>query len=182
MSADTRTPLARRPIAVHSPGRFRGELSLLTGQPAFHTAVVEEPGEVLQVPVGRLLEIVSQDAALGDLVLRAYLLRRELLSGLGAGLKIVGSRFLPDTRRCATSPRATAFPTAGRRRSACGSRGPVDAWDYLRLAWLASSLGTIGGALGATLETDEAVREAAYAYRPEGERNPVSAGETAARH
>jgi hypothetical protein len=50
---------------------------------------------------------------------------------------------------------------------------PVNVWDYLRLAWLASSLGTIGGALGATLETDEAVREAAYAYRPEGERNPA---------
>jgi thioredoxin reductase (NADPH) len=53
----------------------------------------------LQVPVERLLRIVSQDAALGDLVLRAYLLRRELLTGLGAGLKIVGSRFVPDTRR-----------------------------------------------------------------------------------
>jgi hypothetical protein len=42
----------------------------------------------------------------------------------------------------------------------------TDVWDYVRLAWLSSALGTIGGALGATLETDEAVREAAYAYRP----------------
>jgi uncharacterized membrane protein len=52
----------------------------------------------------------------------------------------------------------------------------VDAWDYLRLAWLASSLGTIGGALGATVETDEAVREAAYAFRPERERSHVVEG------
>jgi thioredoxin reductase (NADPH) len=90
---------AEQVIAVHGPGRFLGELSLLTGQPAFYTAAVEEAGAVLRVPVERLLRIVSQDAALGDLVLRAYLLRRELLSGVGAGLKIVGSRFAADTRR-----------------------------------------------------------------------------------
>ncbi|HEV7615485.1 MAG TPA: hypothetical protein VGO36_04575 [Solirubrobacterales bacterium] len=42
----------------------------------------------------------------------------------------------------------------------------TDVWDYVRLAWLSTALGTIGGALGATLETDEAVSEAAYTYRP----------------
>lgn len=50
------------------------------------------------------------------------------------------------------------------------------AWDYLRLAWLMSSVATIGGALGATIETDEAVREAAYAYRPERERSHAMPG------
>ncbi|HWA54984.1 MAG TPA: FAD-dependent oxidoreductase [Solirubrobacterales bacterium] len=86
-------------VAVHGPRRFLGELSLLTGQPAFYTTVVREAGEVLRVAPEPLRELVGEDSALGDLVLRAFLLRRELLSGLGAGLKIVGSRYLPDTRR-----------------------------------------------------------------------------------
>ncbi|SEH14976.1 hypothetical protein [Thermoleophilum album] len=42
--------------------------------------------------------------------------------------------------------------------------------DYVRLAWLLSSLATFGGALGAGLESSDAVREAAYAYRGEEER------------
>lgn len=39
--------------------------------------------------------------------------------------------------------------------------------DYLKLAWLVSSLGTVAGALGAGLESNASIREAAYARRPE---------------
>jgi thioredoxin reductase (NADPH) len=88
-----------RLIAVHGPRRFLGELSLLTGQAAFFTAQVVEAGEVLVVGVDGLRDVVARDAALGDLVLRAYIQRRWMLIGLGAGLKIIGSRFSPDTRR-----------------------------------------------------------------------------------
>jgi thioredoxin reductase (NADPH) len=88
-----------RRIGVHGPRRFVGELNLLTGQASFVTGVVAEAGEVLVVDVNRLREVVTQDQALGDLIMRAFLLRRWILIGLGTGMKIVGSRYSHDTRR-----------------------------------------------------------------------------------
>jgi hypothetical protein len=44
---------------------------------------------------------------------------------------------------------------------------PVDFTDYLTLAWIISSLATVGGAIGSGLEDEETVRAAAYGYHPE---------------
>ncbi|MFE9928816.1 FAD-dependent oxidoreductase [Streptomyces sp. NPDC005533] len=88
-----------RTVAVHGPGRFLGELALLEGEAAFDTAVVREAGEILAVPVERQRALVGRDPVLGDLILRAYLGRRYLLIGLGAGFRILGSCYSPDTLR-----------------------------------------------------------------------------------
>ncbi len=53
-----------RVISVHGPGRFLGEVDLLTDQPSFTTAVVTEAGEVLAVPAARLRELAGQEPAL----------------------------------------------------------------------------------------------------------------------
>jgi hypothetical protein len=42
---------------------------------------------------------------------------------------------------------------------------PVGFGEYLTLAWLGTSLATVAGALGASLEDEETVRDASYGYR-----------------
>jgi len=88
-----------RVISVHGARRFVGEFSALAGQPAFATAVMVEAGEVLAVPVDHLRALALADPALGDVVLRAFLLRRSLMIDRGTGFRIVGSSYSPDTRR-----------------------------------------------------------------------------------
>lgn len=88
-----------RLIAVHGPGRFLGDLALLTGQTVLVTAVAATDAVVLEVRVERLKTLVADDPALGDLILRAFILRRTLQATIGAGLRIIGSKYDRDARR-----------------------------------------------------------------------------------
>jgi thioredoxin reductase (NADPH) len=88
-----------RVVALHGRRSFLGELGLLTDSPAVLTAVVRDAGEVIQMPPGRLREIVGTDEDLSNLILRAFLSRRSLLIDVGAGVRVVGSRFSRDSRR-----------------------------------------------------------------------------------
>jgi thioredoxin reductase (NADPH) len=88
-----------RVLRVHGPGRFLGELSVITRQVEYVTTLVRVPGEVLVVPADRLRALVLGDPHVGDLILRAYLARRGLLIEEGSGIRIIGSRFSPDTWR-----------------------------------------------------------------------------------
>jgi thioredoxin reductase (NADPH) len=68
-----------RDLATGGAGEFAAELSLLTGERLFTTAVVVEPGEVLVVAVARLQALISRDQALGDLIVQTFFARREWL-------------------------------------------------------------------------------------------------------
>jgi thioredoxin reductase (NADPH) len=87
-----------RVIAVHGAHRFLGELNLLTGSPAQLSAVVRDPGEVIQVAVGPLRKLVSEKEGFSNLFLTAFLARRSILIDMGAGVKLVGSRYSRETR------------------------------------------------------------------------------------
>jgi thioredoxin reductase (NADPH) len=96
---EDRPEVESRVIAVHARGRFVGDLSMLTGQAVYVTAVAVTDVEVLEIPYARLKEAVTLDQALGDLILRALIIRRNIHASLGAGLRIIGSRYSADTRR-----------------------------------------------------------------------------------
>ena len=88
-----------RVVAIHGVHRFLGELSLLTGQRLYLSGVVREAGEVIEVPLRQLWEVVAEDKGFSDLILGAFMARRAILIGLGTGIKLIGSRFSPDSRR-----------------------------------------------------------------------------------
>ncbi len=88
-----------RVIAVHGRHRFLGEINLLTGSPPYLSAVVRDAGEVIQVSAERLRALLANDEELSNIVLRAYLERRSILIDIGAGVKLVGSRYSQCTRR-----------------------------------------------------------------------------------
>jgi len=88
-----------RVVAVQGAHRFLGELSLLIGQRLYLTGVMREAGEVIEIPLPRIWQLVSEDKAISDMILSAFIARRGLLVGLGAGIKLIGSRLSPDSRR-----------------------------------------------------------------------------------
>jgi thioredoxin reductase (NADPH) len=87
-------------IAEHGPGRFIGELNLLTGMRVFVSARAVEAGEVIVVPRDGLRRLIATSPGLGDTILTALMARRSvLLTGASASLRIIGSRFCPECQR-----------------------------------------------------------------------------------
>jgi thioredoxin reductase (NADPH) len=87
-----------RLIVTHGPGRFLGELNLLTGLRVFVNARVVEAGEVLAIPVDTLRRIIATQPQLSDKILAAFMARRAaLLTDAGSAIRVIGSRFSPET-------------------------------------------------------------------------------------
>ena len=89
-----------RIIASHGPGRFLGELNMLTGARVFVDARVVEAGEILAVPAETLRRIIATEPRLSDKILATFMARRAiLLTGASDATRVVGSRFCAQTQQ-----------------------------------------------------------------------------------
>jgi len=88
-------------IAVLERGEFTGDVSHLTGGPSLVSAIVRDTCETYEVSAEGVREILNRFPALGDVILQAFIARRQLLkeSGNFTGLRVIGSRYSRDTLR-----------------------------------------------------------------------------------
>jgi thioredoxin reductase (NADPH) len=87
-------------VAILRPGRFTGEVNMLSGRQALVSLRAGESGEVIDVKRDDLLALVQTDSELSDIFMRAFILRRvELIAhGFGDGV-LIGSNFCQATLR-----------------------------------------------------------------------------------
>ena len=88
-------------IRVLGAGEFTGDVGHLTGNPKVVTGMAKTDSEVYEISDKALREILNQDPQLSDIILQAFIARRQLMreSGDFTGLRVIGSRYSRDTFR-----------------------------------------------------------------------------------
>jgi thioredoxin reductase (NADPH) len=89
-----------RPVFDLCPGMFTGEAGSIAGQRTVVQARVTQAGEILELQPEDLRTLVAREAGLGEILLRAFMLRRLMLINRELGnVAVIGSRHSADTLR-----------------------------------------------------------------------------------
>jgi thioredoxin reductase (NADPH) len=87
-------------IAIVRPGMFTGEVNILSGGRGVALVRACAPGEVLDLDRDQVMALVQTDAELGEILMRAFILRRVELIAQGLGdVIVVGSNHCAGTLR-----------------------------------------------------------------------------------
>src|SRR5437879_4312855 len=88
-------------IRVLGAGEFTGDVGHLTGHPKVVSGIAKPDCEVYEISDKALRELLNQDPGLSDIILQAFIGRRQLMreSGEFTGLRVIGSRYSQDTSR-----------------------------------------------------------------------------------
>jgi thioredoxin reductase (NADPH) len=98
-------------IIRHSASGFLGEMNLLSGQTVFLTAVVTSALRYIAVDRDDLRALLFEDGPLSDLLLSAFMARREALQQVdGVGLEVIGPHSSEATQRMLEFARSNRLP------------------------------------------------------------------------
>ena len=87
-------------VTVHDSGQFTGEVNTLSGRRSFFRVRATKPGKVIELDHQHMLTLVQTDAELGEILMRAFILRRVELVAAGVGdIILIGSTHSAGTLR-----------------------------------------------------------------------------------
>jgi thioredoxin reductase (NADPH) len=87
-------------VTVHRSGQFTGEVGTLSGRRTMFRVRATKPGKVIELDRRHMLTLVQTDAELGEILMRAFILRRAELITAGVGdTVLIGSKYSADTLR-----------------------------------------------------------------------------------
>ncbi|MFL6491511.1 MAG: cyclic nucleotide-binding domain-containing protein, partial [Nitrososphaera sp.] len=87
-------------VTVHGAGQFTGEVNMLSGRPAVVRMRATKQGELIELDRHHMLSLLQTDAELGEILMRAFILRRVELVAAGVGdVVLIGSMHSAGTLR-----------------------------------------------------------------------------------
>jgi len=87
-------------VTVYEPGQFTGEVGTLSGRLTLFRVRAARPGKVIELDRQQMLGLVQTDAELGEILMRAFILRRVELIAAGVGdIVLIGSTYSTSTLR-----------------------------------------------------------------------------------
>jgi thioredoxin reductase (NADPH) len=89
-----------KPIVVHGPGQFTGEINMLSARRSLVRGRTSAPSELVALDRDDLRALVQRDSELSEILMRAFILRRvELMNAASQNMVLLGSRHSADTLR-----------------------------------------------------------------------------------
>src|SRR5215467_13685133 len=86
-------------ITIHGPGEFTGEVNMLSGRRTLVRMCATKPSKVVELDRQHMMALIQTDAELGEILTRAFILRRVELIAAGVGdIVLVGPTYSASTR------------------------------------------------------------------------------------
>jgi thioredoxin reductase (NADPH) len=87
-------------VTVYESGQFTGEVGTLSGRRTMFRVRATKPGKVIELDRQHMLTLIQTDAELGEILMRAFILRRVELIAAGVGdIVLIGSTYSANTLR-----------------------------------------------------------------------------------